>query len=88
MGIQIGVDNMHLVCVLSHLPYMHRCLMKSINFASFKVLNSLPTMSCGIIVFQMNFILDNIRSERKWANHLNVELDVSGGSMRFLHLKS
>jgi hypothetical protein len=55
------------------------------NFASFKVLSSLPTMSCGIIVFKMNFILDNTQSERKGANHLNVELDVSGG---FLHLKA
>jgi hypothetical protein len=36
----------------------------------------------------MNFILDNTQSERKGANHLNVELDVSGGSMRFLHLKA
>jgi hypothetical protein len=29
--------------------------------------------------------LDNTQSERKGANHLNVELDVSGG---FLHLKA
>jgi hypothetical protein len=36
----------------------------------------------------MDFILDNIQSEKKEVDHLNVELDVSGGSMRFLHFKA